>query len=783
MTQDNKQLKETVIQFMEEQGKDSYNVNDISDALGYNKANDFKEVVKALAALERDKQVFLTNDGKFKLLQPEQTFIGHFSGSERGFGFVDIPDFDKDVFISPDKTNTALDGDTVRIDITKEAEPWNDRSAEGEIVEVVERGVSTIVGEFHAYKDDEVKEMNLYGYVYPQERKLKRLTVQIGVSGVRPVDGQIVLVEIIQFPRYKDEDLIGIVQKIIGHRDDPGIDILSIAYKHGIQPEFPDEVFEELDAIPDEVLPEEIEGRRDLRDDILVTIDGEDAKDLDDAINIKKLENGNYLLGVHIADVAHYVQQGTAIDKEAYERGTSSYLIDRVIPMLPQKLSNGICSLHENVDRLTLSAEMEINRRGDVVDYEIFPSVMKSYRRMTYTDVNRILDDKDPALIEKHADLVDMFRTMNELHKILEEKRTRNGALSFDSNEVRFNMGEDGIPVSIELEERGIGERMIESFMLAANETVSEHYSRADLPILYRVHEQPDESKMQNFVEFATALGVRVKGTKGNITPKTLQGILDEVSGETYEQVVNMLMLRSMQKARYDVNPLGHYGLATEFYSHFTAPIRRYPDLTLHRLIHYYDEVGTSQKDIRYWEKELPEIAENTSQAERRAIDAEREVEDLKMAEYMLDKVGQEFDGKIVSITNFGMFVQVLEAVEGLVHMSVMKDDYYEYNERGMILVGKRTGRQFRIGQELRVKLANVDIDEYNIDFEIVEDKQSKKKTPKKPNDRRQPKKGKKGQNDQKKNGKKPEFEIRKRDADKTRKKRRKQRRNKRKKD
>ena len=783
MTQDNKQLKETVIQFMEEQGKDSYNVNDISDALGYNKANDFKEVVKALAALERDKQVFLTNDGKFKLLQPEQTFIGHFSGSERGFGFVDIPDFDKDVFISPDKTNTALDGDTVRIDITKEAEPWNDRSAEGEIVEVVERGVSTIVGEFHAYKDDEVKEMNLYGYVYPQERKLKRLTVQIGVSGVRPVDGQIVLVEITQFPRYKDEDLIGIVQKIIGHRDDPGIDILSIAYKHGIQPEFPDEVFEELDAIPDEVLPEEIEGRRDLRDDILVTIDGEDAKDLDDAINIKKLENGNYLLGVHIADVAHYVQQGTAIDKEAYERGTSSYLIDRVIPMLPQKLSNGICSLHENVDRLTLSAEMEINRRGDVVDYEIFPSVMKSYRRMTYTDVNRILDDKDPALIEKHADLVDMFRTMNELHKILEEKRTRNGALSFDSNEVRFNMGEDGIPVSIELEERGIGERMIESFMLAANETVSEHYSRADLPILYRVHEQPDESKMQNFVEFATALGVRVKGTKGNITPKTLQGILDEVSGETYEQVVNMLMLRSMQKARYDVNPLGHYGLATEFYSHFTAPIRRYPDLTLHRLIHYYDEVGTSQKDIRYWEKELPEIAENTSQAERRAIDAEREVEDLKMAEYMLDKVGQEFDGKIVSITNFGMFVQVLEAVEGLVHMSVMKDDYYEYNERGMILVGKRTGRQFRIGQELRVKLANVDIDEYNIDFEIVEEKQSKKKTPKKSNDRRQPKKGKKGQNDQKQNGKKPEFEIRKRDADKTRKKRRKQRRNKRKKD
>ena len=744
MTQENKQLKETVFQYMEETGQDSYNVNDISTALGHDSADKFKEIVKVLAVLERDKRVFLTKDGKFKLLEPEQTFIGHFSGTDRGFGFVDIPDFDKDVFISPDKTNTALDGDTVRIDITKKAEPWNDRSAEGEIVEVIERGVTTIVGEFHAYKDDEINDMNLYGYVYPQERKLKKLTVQIGVSGVRPVEGQIVLVEITQFPRYKDEDLIGIVQKVIGHRDDPGIDILSIAYKHGIQSEFPEAVLEEVEDIPSEVLPEELEGRRDLRDDIVVTIDGEDAKDLDDAIKVDKLDNGNYLLAVHIADVAHYVQAGTAIDKEAYDRGTSSYLIDRVIPMLPQKLSNGICSLTENVDRLTLSAEMEIDNRGEVVEYDIFPSVIRSFRRMTYTDVNRMLDDEDPAMIEKHADLIDMFRSMQELHNILEAKRKRNGALSFDSNEYRFIMGEDGIPTSIELEERGVGERMIESFMLSANETVSEHYSRAKLPILYRVHEQPDEAKMQNFVEFATALGVRVKGTKGSISPKALQGILDQVSGESYEQVVNMLMLRSMQKARYDVESHGHYGLATEFYSHFTAPIRRYPDLTLHRLIHYYDEVGTSKKDIRYWEKELPEIAEKTSAAERRAISAEREVEDLKMAEYMLDKVGQEFNAKIVSITNFGMFVQVEEAVEGLVHMSSMKDDYYEFNERGMILVGKRTGRQFRIGEIVPVKLVNVDVAEYNIDFNLVEDKNAKKKTtPKKPNDHRKPKQAK----------------------------------------
>ncbi len=758
MTKENKQLKEKILNFMETEGKESYYVNDISEGLNHNSSDGFKEVVKALAALERDKRIFLTTDGQFKLLEDEPSFIGRFSGTERGFGFVDIEDYEKDIFIAPDNVGTALNGDLVRLEINKEAQPWNDRAAEGQIVEIIERGTTQVVGEFHAYSDDEVKEYNLYGYIQPEERKLKHLTVQIGMNGLRPVEGQIILAEITQYARYKDEDLQGIATKIIGHRDDPGIDILTIAIKHGIDPEFPEEVLEEVQEIPGEVLEVELEGRRDLRNEQIVTIDGEDAKDLDDAIRVEKLENGNYYLGVHIADVAHYVQQGTAIDEEAYERGTSSYLIDRVIPMLPQQLSNGICSLHPGVDRLTLSADMEINSRGEVVDYDIYPSVIRSYRRMTYTDVNRIVEDQDPALMDKHADLVDMFQTMAELHSILEKKRMQNGALSFDSNELNFTLDENGKPVSIEIEERGIGERMIESFMLAANETVSAHYSKQELPILYRVHEQPDESKMQNFIEFASALGVRVRGRKEDISPKTLQGILDEVEGEVYEQVVNTLMLRSMQKARYDVTPLGHYGLATEFYSHFTAPIRRYPDLTLHRLIHYYDEVGTSQKDQKYWEKHLPEIAEETSFAERRAIDAEREVEDLKMAEYMVDKVGQEFDALVTSITNFGMFVQVEEVVEGLVHLSTIKDDYYEYNERGMILVGQRTGRQFRIGQKVRVKLINVDVDQYDIDFELVEDPEEEKKKPTK-----------------------KDFEIR--EVEKTRKKRRSGRRQKRKKD
>lgn len=407
-----------------------------------------------------------------------------------------------------------------------------------------------------------VDDLNLYGHITPDDRKLKHFTVQIGTNGLRPVEGQIILVEITQFPRYHNEDMQGIATKIVGHKDDPGIDILAIAYKHGINPEFPEEVLEEL------------EGRRDLRGQKIITIDGADAKDLDDAINVEKLDNGNYLLGVHIADVSHYVQEGTALDEEAHSRGTSSYLIDRVIPMLPQKLSNGICSLHPQVDRLTLSAEMEINAQGQTVRYEIYPSVISSYRRMTYKEVNQILEDEDPAVIKEHEDLHEMFLAMEELHNILEEKRVRQGAISFDTPELGFNLDDDGAIESIELVERGVGERMIESFMLAANETVATNYTKDDLPFLYRVHEQPDQAKMQNFIEFAAALGVEVRGKKEDISPTVLQGILDQVKGKNYEQVVSMLMLRSMQQARYDVRPLGHYGLATEFYSHFTAPIR-----------------------------------------------------------------------------------------------------------------------------------------------------------------------------------------------------------------
>src|SRR5699024_9424088 len=491
MYQNNKELKERIINYMEHSGQKSYYVNDVSEGIGHTSSDEFKEVVKALAALERDQRVLLTKDGQFKILDPEPTFEGKFSGTERGFGFVKLDDFEKDIYMPQNDVNTALSGDIVRIEITKDAQPWKDRAAEGKVTEVIERGTETVLGEFHAYTDDEVRDFQLYGYIKPEDRKRKHLTVQIEMNGLRPVEGQIILVEITQFPRYKDEDLRGIATKIIGHRDDPGIDILAIAYKHGIEPEFPKEVLAEVEEMPDVVLPEEMEGRKDLRGQKIITIDGEDAKDLDDAITVEVLENGNYFLGVHIADESHYVQEKTALNETAYERGTSSYLIDRVIPMLPQKLSNGICSLHPNADRLTLSCDMEFNHRGDVVNYEIYPSVISSYRRMSYTEVNRILMDEDPAMMKKHEDLVEMFHLMEELHTILEKKRVNNGAISFDSTELDFEVDEAGKPLAIHLVERGIGERMIESFMLAANQTVSEHFSKRELPILYRVHEQP----------------------------------------------------------------------------------------------------------------------------------------------------------------------------------------------------------------------------------------------------------------------------------------------------
>ena len=723
MSKDFERFKQAIIDYIEQDNRESIEVNDVTNKFNNHDSAQFKRQVKALAALEREEKIEMLGDGRLRLKRLPDSLVGTFSGTDRGFGFVMVEDEGiDDIFVPAKATKLAFDGDTVEVEITEAPDPSGGRSAEGKITRIIERKTEQVIGEFIPYTDDEIADYNLYGYVKAKLKKGPEHIIQIEMNGLNPTRGEIVSVDITHYPAYKGEDMRGVVTETIGHKDEPGIEILSIVHKHNIRSEFPDEVLAEAEQVPDQISAADLKGRRDLRGQQIITIDGADAKDLDDAVTVERLDNGHFQLGVHIADVSHYVREDSALDKEAFERGTSSYLTDRVIPMLPQRLSNGICSLHPKVDRLTLSCEMEINQQGNVVAYDIFPSVIRSVERMTYEAVNHILEEKHPQTREQYQSLVPMLEEMAELHHILEQKRRHRGAIDFDSDEAKIIVDKDGKAIDIELRERRVGERLIESFMLAANETVSEHYSKADLPILYRVHEQPDESKMKRFLEFITTFGLTAQASKDSITPKDLQGVMDRIKDEPYEAVISMLLLRSMQQARYDVDPIGHYGLGADYYSHFTSPIRRYPDLILHRLIHYYDEVGRSQQDKKRWESRLPDMAKHSSEAERRAIDAERETDELKKTEFMADKVGQEFMGTIISITGFGMFIQLPNTVEGLVHVSMMDDDYYRFDEDHLVMIGERTGKVFRIGQPIKVKLMRADVEEVQIDFSIVED-------------------------------------------------------------
>ncbi|RAN64230.1 ribonuclease R [Dolosigranulum pigrum] len=723
MSKDFERFKQAIIDYIEQDNRESIEVNDVTNKFNNHDSAQFKRQVKALAALEREEKIEMLGDGCLRLKRLPDSLVGTFSGTDRGFGFVMVEDEGiDDIFVPAKATKLAFDGDTVEVEITEAPDPSGGRSAEGKITRIIERKTEQVIGEFIPYTDDEIADYNLYGYVKAKLKKGPEHIIQIEMNGLNPTRGEIVSVDITHYPAYKGEDMRGVVTETIGHKDEPGIEILSIVHKHNIRSEFPDEVLAEAEQVPDQISAADLKGRRDLRGQQIITIDGADAKDLDDAVTVERLDNGHFQLGVHIADVSHYVREDSALDKEAFERGTSSYLTDRVIPMLPQRLSNGICSLHPKVDRLTLSCEMEINQQGNVVAYDIFPSVIRSVERMTYEAVNHILEEKHPQTRKQYQSLVPMLEEMAELHHILEQKRRHRGAIDFDSDEAKIIVDKDGKAIDIELRERRVGERLIESFMLAANETVSEHYSKADLPILYRVHEQPDESKMKRFLEFITTFGLTAQASKDSITPKDLQGVMDRIKDEPYEAVISILLLRSMQQARYDVDPIGHYGLGADYYSHFTSPIRRYPDLILHRLIHYYDEVGRSQQDKKRWESRLPDMAKHSSETERRAIGAERETDELKKTEFMADKVGQEFMGTIISITGFGMFIQLPNTVEGLVHVSMMDDDYYRFDEDHLVMIGERTGKVFRIGQPIKVKLMRADVEEVQIDFSIVED-------------------------------------------------------------
>ncbi|MFC4618620.1 ribonuclease R [Camelliibacillus cellulosilyticus] len=739
-------LKDRILNYLKDEAKRPMTLQELEAAFELADVDAYKSLVKTLNQLEDNGLVVRTRSNRYGLPEKMNLVRGKVQGHAKGFAFLIPEDSDaKDIYIHQNDLNGAMNGDTVLVRLSPEA---SKARPEGVVIRLLERGTKTIVGTF--------LDSHHFGFVSPDDKRIPNDVFIPKEATGGAVDGHKVVVELTKYPdEHKHAE--GRVIKILGHKNDPGVDILSIIFKHGIPTDFPDEVLQEAASAPSEITPEELQGRRDLRGETIVTIDGADAKDLDDAVNVMKLPNGNYRLGVHIADVSYYVKEGSALDKEAFERGTSVYLVDRVIPMLPHRLSNGICSLNPKVDRLTISCQMDITPEGKVVNHDIFPSVIRTTERMTYTDVRKILLREDETVVERYKELVPFFDLMGELSAILTEKRRQRGAIDFDFAEAKVIVDEDGHPVDVVLRERSVAERLIEEFMLAANETIAEHFHWMDVPFIYRIHEDPDPAKLERFYNFAVNFGYVVKGSPDHIHPRTLQSLLEEVQGEPEEAVINTVMLRSMKQAKYDPESVGHFGLATEFYTHFTSPIRRYPDLIVHRLIRkYLFEKQVDGKTKRLWGNQLPEIAKHSSEMERRAVDAERDTDDLKKAEFMQDKIGETFEGVISSVTNFGLFVELPNTIEGLVHISYLVDDYYHYDEAHLALIGERTGNVFRIGDEIEVRVINVNLDEHSIDFEVVGMKPKKRSRRKERPTVITGPKGKQRRKEPEKNGRKP---------------------------
>ncbi|WP_332384337.1 ribonuclease R [Lactococcus laudensis] len=683
-------------------------------------ASDYKHLLKTIAQLEENKAIEVTAAGNLALPQPEAEVLeGTFSANPRGFGFVRIGENEPDVFVKRGNTKFAMNEDTVEVKITSPANPLKGNEAEGKVVAIKSRAVTSLVGEFYAFDPEEKKNSgSLLGYVINKNKKIPFRT-NISKKGLHPEVGDIVRVDVTHYPdRDFPEVLQGIVTEIIGKATDTGIDVLEVLESLGIPSPFPEDVIAEANAVPDEIDEKDIIGRVDYRNEITFTIDGADAKDLDDAVHIKALDNGNIELGVHIADVSYYVTEGSALDREALNRGTSTYVTDRVVPMLPERLSNGICSLNLGVNRFTQSCVMEINSDGHVVNYQISQSVIKTTERMTYSDVNEMLAGNQEFL-DKFAVIAESVEQMAKLHEILLAMRARRGSIDFETQEAKIIVDKLGKPIEIQVRKRGTAEMMIESFMLIANETVARSFATRELPFIYRVHEHPKADKLTRFIDFASVFGIPLKGTPEKMQSKDLQDFMLKIKGQPGEMVLSTMLLRSMQQARYDEDNLGHFGLAAEYYTHFTSPIRRYPDLLVHRLIRA--ESHPTTEVIEHFEEIIPEVAKLTSSRERRAIDAERAVEAMKKAEYMESYVGTEYDVTISSVTRFGFFVSLPNTIEGLVHMSTLGDDFYNFNERDLTLKGERTGKVFRMGQPVKVKLVKADKITGDIDFEHID--------------------------------------------------------------
>lgn len=705
------EIKEEVKTYLNQSGTRPLTVDEIERGLSYDHSEDFKHLVKALNELEDEGELVRTRKNRFGPPEKMNLIRGKIQMHKKGFAFL-LPDDDEqpDVYIHYSDLHTAMNKDVVLVRLEKRGD--NSHRPEGTVVRIVERVNTQVVGTYEGNRG--------YGFVIADDKRMPHDIFIPKDMTNGAMSGHKVIVEITKYPEGKNS-AEGAIVSILGHKNDPGIDIISIIYKNGIPIDFPEDVLEQASSIGQEVTDEQIAKRRDVREETVITIDGADAKDLDDAIGVKQTDNGNLLLTVHISDVSYYIPVDSPMDKEAFERGTSVYLVDRVIPMIPHSLSNGICSLNPDVDRLTLACEMEIDSTGKVVNHEIFEAVIRSSERMTYTSVNAILADKDEDERETYKELVPMLENMEKLAAILRTKRMERGAIDFDFKEAQIVVDDEGRVEDIAIRERSVGEKLIEEFMLVTNETIAEHFHWLDVPFIHRIHEDPDEGKLEHFFEFLAGLGHTVKGTANEVHPRALQKVLENVEGEPEEMIISKLMLRSLKQAKYDPGNIGHFGLASEFYTHFTAPIRRYPDLTVHRLIRTYLLDGKMDKKTQHtWEEKLPGIAQHTSERERTAIDAEREVNDLKKAEYMQDKIGEEYTGVISSVTNFGLFVELENTVEGLVHVSYMTDDYYHFDERIYALIGERTANMYRIGEEVKIKVIGVNIEERAVDFELV---------------------------------------------------------------
>jgi len=697
-------MKEDVLKVLEtiHEAKEPMQINDL---MGLTTAEEYRDLCDTLEELVSEYIVFRTKKDRYILLKNCPSLrIGRLSLNKKGYGFV-ILEREEDLYIPEDMMNGATHDDVVLAEITRSGV-----KREGKIIRVIRRDLHDMVGEivthhgkFRLKLDDEKKDI---------------IIILTKESTRNCVEGHKVLVHLLE--QLDKKKYLGEVKKILGHKDDPGVDILSIAYKYQIDPDFGELVEQELEDIPTEVDSSDFQNRTDYTSEMIFTIDGSHTKDIDDAISLK-MEGNNYVLGVHIADVSHYVKENTALGDAAYERGTSSYLADTVIPMIPHKLSNGICSLNEGVVRLTMSCVMTISPNGDVLSYNIGPSYIRSQKKMTYEAVNDILMRNQ--VLSGYEPYVDTLKKMNELAHILQSRSVERGYIDFELDEARIVQDEFGRAIDVVVDEREDGEKLIESFMIIANETVASHIYNMELPFIYRVHGKPNSEKIDDFVNLVKLLGYDLTTKTTELTPKSMQRLLEELDDKPEFKILSSLLLRSMRKAEYSKDNIGHFGLASRAYTHFTSPIRRFPDLTVHRLLKkYLVEQDFSMSTISYLEQNLVEVAAHSSEREVAADQAERDVDDMKMAEYMEQHIGEEYDGVISTVTNFGFFVELPNLIEGLVHVNTLKGDFYNYIPESLALIGNNTKKTYRIGDSVRVRCIASSKETAMIDFQLVEE-------------------------------------------------------------